>query len=248
MKVGKYNSMRQTVDTYLAPTPSKKHVSFAHSIISTEHFFIVWDTNVHFQADALFYGGSFFKHNEKHSLKFGLIPKDATSRDDVIWIDSHESGAIVHPLHAWEEVEEEYHNGKLISSRIIIKLWSPFSKDLELDLLKKFNTFHMIEYAIDVQSKSVTRDVIDDSINSEFAVMPPRAKPPSSFVAASSFSSSSAASDMKLDIKANSTKKKHSTLSYDDRFGFTAILGDQGQFIGSAKWDLVRLRLDSTVY
>jgi hypothetical protein len=106
----------------------------------------------------------------------------------------------------------------------------------------------MIEYAIDVQSKSVTRDVIDDSINSEFSVMPPRAKPPSSFVAASSFSSSSAASDMKLDIKANSTKKKHSTLSYDDRFGFTAILGDQGQFIGSAKWDLVRLRLDSTVY
>jgi hypothetical protein len=87
MKVGKYNSMRQTVDTYLAPTPSKKHVSFAHSIISTEHFIIVWDTNVHFQADALFYGGSFFKHNEKHSLKFGLIPKDATSRDDVIWID-----------------------------------------------------------------------------------------------------------------------------------------------------------------
>jgi hypothetical protein len=146
-------------------------------------------------------------------------------------------------LCAWEEVEEEYHFGKLISSRTIIKLWSPFSKDLELDLLKKVNTFHMIEYTIDVHSKSVTRDVIDDSINSEFSVMPPRAKPSSSFVATPSFSSSS-----KLDIEANSTTKKYSTLSDDDRVGFTAILADQGKFIGYAKWDLVRRRLDSTVY
>ena len=186
MKIGKYNSKQQAVSTYLVPTPSKKHVSFAHSIITTDRYIIVWDCSVHFQTDALFYGGSFFKYT-KHSLKFGVIPKDATSRDDVILIDSNESGAIVHPLHAWEEVEEEFEDGNLISSRTVIKVWSPFSKDLELDL-NKANTFHMVEYTIDLQSKSVTREVIDDTINSEFSVMPPRAKPASSFVAAPSSS------------------------------------------------------------
>ena len=239
MKIGKYNSKQQAVSTYLVPTPSKEHVSFAHSIITTDRYIIVWDCSVHFQTDALFYGGSFFK-NTKHSLKFGVVPKDATSRDDVIWIDSNESGAIVHPLHAWEEVEEEFEDGNLISSRTVIKVWSPFSKDLELDL-NKANTFHMVEYTIDLHSKSVTREVIDDTINSEFSVMPPRAKPASSFVAAPS---SSALSEIKVD----STTKKYSTLSYEDRFGFTAILGDEGHFIGYAKWDLVHRCLDSTVY
>ena len=198
----------------------------------------------------MFYGGSFFK-STKHSLKFGVIPKNTPnlSRDDVIWIDSNESGAIVHPLHAWEEVEENYQDGELVSSRTIIKLWSPFSKDLELDL-NKANMFHMVEYSIDVQSKSVKREIIDDTINSEFSVMPHRAKPRSPFVAAPSFASLTAMNEVKVanDETVQSTTKKYSTLSYDDRFGFTAILGDQGHFIGYAKWDFVRRRLDKTVY
>lgn len=252
MKVGKYNSCSQTVDTYLVPTPSKKHVSFAHSLLSTEHFIVVWDCSVHFKTDALFYGGSFFKHDEKHSLKFGVIPKDATSRDEVIWIDSNESGAIVHPLHAWEEVEEVYNreDGTLISSRTIVKLWSPFSKDLELDL-NKANTFHMIEYSIDIDAKSVTREVIDDTINSEFSVMPPRTKVKSSMVAAVPLSYASRSLDVSnidSDTDKDVTKIKYSTLAYEDRFGFTAILGEQGHFIGYAKWDLVKRRLDCSVY
>ena len=251
MKVGKYNSKEQTVSTYLVPTPSKKHVSFAHSIITTEHFIVIWDCSVHFQTDALFYGGSFFK-NTKHSLKFGVIPKNnATSQEDVIWIDSNESGAIVHPLHAWEEVTEEFEEDgtTLISSSTIIKLWSPFSKDLELDL-NKANTFHMIEYSIDVHSKTVSREVIDDSINSEFSVMPPRARSSASmFVAAPSLASLPDLNEIQVgNNETVRTMKKYSTLSYEDRFGFTAILGDQGHFIGYAKWDLVRRRLDSKVY
>lgn len=46
-----------------------------------------------------FMGGSFFRNNHDFTLKFGLIPKDATSQEDVIWIDSGVVGAIVHPLH-----------------------------------------------------------------------------------------------------------------------------------------------------
>ena len=243
MKVGKYNSKSSTVDTYLVPTPSKKHVSFAHSIISTENFILVWDCSVHFQTDALFYGGSFFKLKKAHSLKFGLIPKNAKRKDEVIWIDSNESGAIVHPLHAWEEVEEEFHDGKMVSSKTVIKLWSPFSKDLQLDL-NKANTFHMMEFTIDLHSETVSIEVIDETVNSEFAVMPPRLKKPSLYVAAPSLASSG----INLDIGTNCTAISRSTLSYEDRFGITALLGDRGHFIGYAKWDLVLRKLDSTVY
>lgn len=143
MKVGRYNSQTAAVDTYLVPTPTKSHVSFAHSLMHTDNYIIVWDCSVHFKTDALFMGGSFFRNNQDYTLKFGLIPKNAKTRDEVIWIDSGECGAIVHPLHAWEEVEEDQDGG----SRTIIKLWTPVCKDLDLDL-EKTNTFHMTEYTV----------------------------------------------------------------------------------------------------
>ena len=43
MKVGRYNSKTDSVDTYLVPTPGKDHISFAHSLIHTERYIIVWD-------------------------------------------------------------------------------------------------------------------------------------------------------------------------------------------------------------
>ncbi len=144
MKVGRYNSQTAAVDTYLVPTPTKSHVSFTHSIMHTDNYIVVWDCSVHFKTDALFMGGSFFRNNQDFTLKFGLIPKNAKSRDEVIWIDSGECGAIVHPLHAWEEVVDEGRGG---GTRTIIKLWAPVCKDLDLDL-EKSNTFHMTEYTV----------------------------------------------------------------------------------------------------
>ena len=89
-------------------------------------------------------GGSFFRNNQDYTLKFGLIPKEAKSREEVIWIDSGECGAIVHPLHAWEEVVEENEDG---GARTIIKLWAPVCLHLDLDL-EKSNVFHMTEYIV----------------------------------------------------------------------------------------------------
>jgi len=174
-----------------------------------------------------------------------LIPKNATSRDDVIWIDSGEAGAIVHPLHAWEEVTEKYQDGQLASSQTTIKLWTPFCKDLKLDL-EKSNTFHMMEYTIDVNTKTVSQEVIDDTINSEFATMPPKMP-----ISPSSGGASSNILPFGTSHEANtngSITKEHSTLSVHDRYGFTAIFGDNGHFTGYAKWDMVKRSLHSTVY
>ncbi len=144
IKVGRYNSRTAAVDTYLVPTSSKSHVLFAHSMVHTDNYIIVWDCSVHFKTDALFMGGSFFRNNQDFTLKFGLIPKNAKSREEVIWIDSGQCGAIVHPLHAWEEVVEDDRGGATCT---VIKLWAPESKDLDLDL-EKLNIFHMTEYTL----------------------------------------------------------------------------------------------------
>lgn len=95
MKLGRYNSQKDQVETYFVPTPSKSYVSFAHSIISTDNYIIVWDCSVHFKTDALFTGGSFFKSNRYFTLKFGVVPKnkDNVQIDDVLWIDSREVSA-----------------------------------------------------------------------------------------------------------------------------------------------------------
>jgi len=185
-------------------------------------------------------GGSFFRNNQDYTMKFGLIPKNSTSREDVIWIDSGEAGAIVHPLHAWEEVTE-YQNGEVQS---IIKLWTPFCKNLDLDL-EKSNEFHMMEFTIDPHYKTVLQEVIDTTINSEFATMPP--KPSHLDLLLSLVSSHAQLSDDGEKFETNTAKTCTSKLSVHDNFGFTAIFGNEGHFIGYAKWDMVSRSLHSTV-
>ena len=53
MKMGRYNAATHSVQQYLVPTPTKSHVSFAHSLVHTENYMIVWDCSVHFSTDAL---------------------------------------------------------------------------------------------------------------------------------------------------------------------------------------------------
>jgi len=97
----------------------------------------------------------------------------------------------------------------------------------------------MVEFAIDTSAGKVSKSIIDETINSEFACMPPRSReaitPPSA--------------QSRANIHNASTKEFLSTLSSDNRFGFTAIFGeDNDGFRGYAKWDLVKRRLDSTVF
>ncbi len=118
-------------------------------------------------------------------------------------------------------------------ARIVIKLWTPFCKDLELDL-EKSNVFHMMEFKIDIHTRSVTKEVIDETLNSEFATMPP--------IPLQSTSVPDSTTD------GSTIDGKQTTLSTHERYGFTAIFGNRGSFIGWAKWDMVFRSLHSTVY
>lgn len=136
-----------------------------------------------------------------------------------------------------------------------IKLWTPFCKDLNLDL-KKSNIFHMMEFNIDPHARTVTKAVINDTINSEFAVMPPISSHVSSCRSLPSplFSNHPESSNEYIvdgeitGTNSGASTKRTSSLSIHERYGFTAIFGDGDRFVGLAKWDMVKRRLDSTTY
>ena len=98
----------------------------------------------------------------------------------------------------------------------------------------------MMEFSIDASHKTVSQQVIDDSISSEFAIMPP--KP--------SYSSPKSICTTKVNNPDGSSTVQSSTLSVHDRYGFTAIFDEEGSghFVGYAKWDMVNRCLHSTKY
>jgi 9-cis-epoxycarotenoid dioxygenase len=243
MKLGVYEDAHHAVGSYFVPTNDKSHISFAHSFSHTDNYVIIWDCSMQFQHDQLVVGGSFFQFNHNRNLKFGLIPKNSSSHEDVIWIDSGESGAILHPLHAWEEVEETYINGSMISSRKLIKLWTPLSQDLDMDM-GRCSSFRMVEFTFDIKDQKAVHEVINDSINTEMPVMPPPfSDKMNTFTSCVVFTQQRQVSN-DTDVETRCT----GTLASHDRFGFSGIFVDKGVFVGYAKWDLLNRCLASTVY
>ena len=95
--------------SYSVPNESKDYIPFAHSMVYTENYMIIWDCSVHFDPVAIFDGGSHFRTKPDHNLRFGLIPKTA------------------HLLNAWENINDK-------SGAPIIVLWTPFCENLNIDL------------------------------------------------------------------------------------------------------------------
>ena len=160
MKVGAYDAETKQLDFYFSPT-NETYISFAHGMMYTENYMIIWDCNVHFDPKGMFDGGSFFRAMQDHNLRFGVVPRNATNPNDVIWIDTGHSAAIVHPLNAWEEK-----NGTIV-------MWTPRCKNLIVDLESDdLNLFNMVEYRIDPRTRTSIMTVIDDTVNIEFSVAP----------------------------------------------------------------------------
>eukprot|EP00957_Ditylum_brightwellii_P045370 3438782-Ditylum_brightwellii.AAC.1 len=110
----------------------------------------------------MFDGGSYFRTKLDHNLRFGVIPKDASSKEETIWIDTGGPGAIVHPLNSWEEED----------GTIVIR--TPFCEDLDLTMnTEEINTFLMTEYRLDPNTRKVIdKQIIDHNMNVEFSAVP----------------------------------------------------------------------------
>ena len=160
MKVGRYSAKTNSLLSYFVPTPKKDYISFAHGMMNTENFMIIWDCSVHFDARGMFDGESFFRTKSDYNLRFGVIPINATTQDEVIWMDTGKQGAIVHPINSWEDEDG------------IIVMWTPFCENLVIDLeTDDINTFNVVEFRMDPKTGKVSKKVINDSINVEFSVV-----------------------------------------------------------------------------
>uniref|UniRef100_A0A7S4HQS5 Dioxygenase n=1 Tax=Odontella aurita TaxID=265563 RepID=A0A7S4HQS5_9STRA len=160
MKVGRLSACTGEVESFFNPL-GEDYVTFAHNMMHTDNYMIVYDCNVHFDAAGMFDGGPFFRTKDGYNLRFGLVPKNATGPDEVVWVDTGNPGAVVHPLNSWEEPD-----GTIV-------IWTPFCRNLLIDLESEdINEFLMVEFRIDPATGRVTRETIDNSLNVEFSDIP----------------------------------------------------------------------------
>lgn len=159
IKYGRVSSQTGQIESYFVPT-EEKHMTFAHNMLFTKDYSIVYDGSLHFDPSAMFVGGSYFRTKLDHELRFGIFPKDATSRDQVRWFGTGGPGTIVHPLNAWQEGTDDD----------TIVIWTPFCEDpdLGLDNADDLNFFCMKEYRLDLKTGKISEQVIDSSVNIEF--------------------------------------------------------------------------------
>ncbi|KAL3904529.1 MAG: hypothetical protein SGILL_010031 [Bacillariaceae sp.] len=163
-KVGEYNPHTDTVETYYGVRTDDGHTSFAHDMMFTKNWFVLYDSSVHLDVRQVFNktatadgdAARLFQWNASATLKLGLAPRrrNATT-DDVLWFDVGTSHAMIHPLNAWEEED-----GTVV-------LWSPISDSFDAKL--EANNFYMAEFRMDpANSGRVTKTVIDAAHNVEF--------------------------------------------------------------------------------
>jgi carotenoid cleavage dioxygenase len=163
-KVGEYNPHTDKVETYYGVRTNDGHTSFAHDMMFTTNWFVLYDSSVHLDvrqvlnttATANGEPARLFQWNASATLKLGLAPRhgaNATS-DDVIWFDVGTPHAMIHPLNAWEEEDGT------------VLLWSPIADSFDANL--EANTFYMAEFRMNPNDGRVTKAVIDTAYNVEF--------------------------------------------------------------------------------
>lgn len=89
--------------------------SFSHDMLLSENFAVLHDSSVRFTPEKMVKGGSVFSFNKTHQKTLAVIPRTATSSQDVKWFAPSKALAFVHPFHAWEE-----DNGQTLV------LWAPW--------------------------------------------------------------------------------------------------------------------------
>ncbi|CAI0545025.1 unnamed protein product [Linum tenue] len=77
-----------------------------HDFAITENFVVIPDQQVVFKLQEMIKGGSPVIYDKEKVSRFGILRKDATTADDIIWIDSPETFCF-HLWNAWEEPETD---------------------------------------------------------------------------------------------------------------------------------------------
>jgi carotenoid cleavage dioxygenase len=166
IKVGEYDTQRHQMLYYIGVRPDDEHTSFAHDMLFTKNWMVVYDSSVHFDTSKILEANtSFFNYNAAVTLRIALIPRlgskngneTALSSNDVIWIDAGTSHVMIHPLAAWEEED-----GTVV-------LWSPIGDYFDGNIDSGLNVYHMAEFRMNPRTgRLLSKTMIDTTYNVEF--------------------------------------------------------------------------------
>ena len=109
MKFGRYgivepssSSRNKDLLAYFSiPEPVK---SFAHDMMITRNYVLFFESSVIFDTAGIMQG-NFFRFDDQHSMRIGVMPKNGTSVEDVTWFVADRAYSIIHAMNAWEARE-----------------------------------------------------------------------------------------------------------------------------------------------
>lgn len=131
----------------------RNHTTFAHDMMITEHWMVLYDSSMHFDISKIFEGKNVFAWNENANLEIILVHRQT---GEVKTFDVGSPQVIIHPLNAWEESD-----GTVV-------MWAPVGDSMELELDSGTNFYYMSELRINPTSGKVSVERLDTQYNQEF--------------------------------------------------------------------------------
>lgn len=145
--IGPDGSMTKTLSI---PMPTMPMV---HDMGLTQTYAILFDLPVALDIDLAVAGSTFpFRWNDDYNSRVGLLPRDATSADEMIWCEIEPCYAF-HPLNSYDEVD----------GTVIIDICR-FDRIFDLDRNGPFrDSLPQLErWTVDASTRRVKREVIDE--------------------------------------------------------------------------------------
>ena len=133
------------------PTPQ---AAFYHDMFLTENYAIFFHSSLKKDTKRLAKGESFTFFDEKSPLSFGILPRNATSASEVIWIDAPNPGHIWHTVGARED-------GDCLT--LYAPKFSNYSDEIRIHLPSEEPSY-LTKFEIDLTKKECTETIIFDEV------------------------------------------------------------------------------------
>jgi carotenoid cleavage dioxygenase len=160
MKVGERYADTGQLELYFGVKTQDGQVSFAHDMMFTKNWIVLFDCSVTFNVAEMINKGSPFRWSGERNMRIGLVPRTREFQKawatDVMWVDVGSPHVTVHALNAWEEED-----GTVV-------IWLPLGDRFSMNLGRSENSFYMAEIRLDPRTGTVAMTKINDEYNLEF--------------------------------------------------------------------------------